>query len=147
MPQCQNIHFRKATGSDIEAVFEIDRQSSVGWKREMFEKELDTSFSHFVVATINSTIVGYIIAWIISDEIQIHNLAVHHNYRRQKIGSSLINHLITDNIQPGQSKLILEVREQNSSARAFYKALGFNTTGTRKNYYDNDNAVLMEKAL
>lgn len=147
MPQCQNIQFRKATSLDIEAVLEIDSHSSVGWKRQMFEKELETSFSNFIIAILDTSIVGFIIAWIVSDEIQIHNLAVHKKYRRQGIGSALINFLITNIVQAGQAKLILEVRQQNTKARAFYKALGFYITGQRKNYYQNDHAVLMEKNL
>ena len=40
-------------------------------------------------------VVGYIFGWIIQNEFHLHNIAVHPNYRRQKIGQTLINYIIS----------------------------------------------------
>jgi len=44
---------------------------------------------------------------------------------------------------------MLDVRESNESARAFYKSMGFEVDGVRKNFYEmpKENAVLMSKVL
>ena len=49
----------------------------------------------------------------------------------------------------GVNKLLLDVRESNESAEAFYKKKGFVLDGVRKNYYTNptENAILMSLEL
>ena len=49
----------------------------------------------------------------------------------------------------GVNKLLLDVRESNESAKAFYKKKGFVLDGVRKNYYINptENAILMSLEL
>jgi ribosomal-protein-alanine N-acetyltransferase len=51
--------------------------------------------------------------------------------------------------EKGITRLMLDVRESNESARAFYKSLGFEEDGIRKNFYEmpKENAVLMSKVL
>ena len=141
------IEYRSASLDDLDAVYEIEYSSSARWTRVIFEKELNTAFSHFIIAKTENAIVGFIIAWNISGDIEIQNLAVHKNFRRRGIASKLIEHVISVLKDYHPHKILLEVRESNHSARAFYKALAFYETGRRKSYYDNEDALLMERKL
>ena len=41
----------------------------------------------------------------------------------------------------------LEAREKNSSVLSFYMKKSFSRVGFRKNFYGDDNAILMEKII
>ena len=47
----------------------------------------------------------------------------------------------------GAAACYLEVRSRNLPAISLYKRLGFAEVGLRRNYYRDDNAVLMKKNL
>jgi ribosomal-protein-alanine N-acetyltransferase len=72
-------------------------------------------------------------------------IAVNPVFQRNKIGSALIQH-ITHYAQ-NQSKIVLEVADNNTQAIAFYTSLGFYRVGVRKNYYHLNSAILMEKII
>ena len=48
----------------------------------------------------------------------------------------------------GLKRVILEVRESNTKAKALYSSLGFKTISIRYSYYANkENALVMQKEL
>ena len=44
-------------------------------------------------------------------------------------------------------KVLLEVRESNISAINLYSKCGFKEINRRKNYYDGEDAIIMERIL
>lgn len=65
--------------------------------------------------------------------------------RRMGVGSALIQYLIEKARRTMGSRILLDVRESNLPARAFYETQGFLEDGIRRNYYDTprEDAVLM----
>ena len=141
------VSFRNAVENDIVQVMDIEAASSGRWDRSFFVHELGTSFSRFIVAEAGGTIAGYAVAWNVSGEIQLNNIAVREEFRRRGIGRSLLGHIIEILSPFKPEKILLEVNEKNAAARGFYRKMGFAETGVRKKYYLDDNAVLMEKNL
>jgi ribosomal-protein-alanine N-acetyltransferase len=141
------VEFRKAGTQDLESVLALERLCGGRWERDHFLKELETSFSLFIVALDAGTIVGYAVAWNVTGEIQLNNIAGHPGSRRRGLCSSVIGRLHSNLASFSPDKFLLEVNENNAAARAFYTSQGFRETGTRKKYYRDDNAVLMEKTL
>ena len=117
------------------------------WSESNLQKELYTSFSRFLVAEHRGAVVGYMIAWDVSGDIQINHIAVKEELRRKGIGRSLYNELVERMQRQGALKALLEVRSKNVDARLFYHKLGFIENGVRRNYYHDDHAILMEKSL
>lgn len=70
--------------------------------------------------------------------IEIYNLGVDTGFRRQGIGSRMLNSFSSFNVS-------LEVRETNVIAIEFYKAQGFYNSFIRKNYYGYENALVLER--
>ena len=138
---------RKAAESDIESVFRIESESLSLWKYEQFMDELEHTFSLFLVAEYQSQIIGYSVSWIISDEIQLNNIAVKMEFRRYGIATSLIEHTVSILKERDMKKIYLEVNEKNDDAMGFYEKIGFIKTGMRNKYYGTDSAVLMELPL
>lgn len=141
------IIIRKAQFTDIESVLEIEQESISAWSYNQFLQELNNEFSSFLICEYNNVIAGYIIAWMVSDEIQINSIAVKKTLRKHGIGSKLLSAVITDKSGRFFSSVFLEVRSLNTDAISFYIDNGFTKTGLRKKYYIDDDAVLMEKKL
>jgi len=142
------VTIRKARFTDIQPVHEIEQESIKSWSAQQFIQELDNNFSLFLVAEINGSISGYIIAWKVADEIQLNNIAVKNSCRRMGMATKLLSELYSNNSNHQYSKIYLEVRSGNYEAINFYLKNGFIKTGIRKKYYNNnDDAILMEKNI
>lgn len=140
------------TPDDLDAICMIENLSfGDPWKREFFEAEFEVeSFSYLRGVKIDERLAGYCFFWLFpEDEIQITNIAVHPDFRRKGLATLLLH----DAMQIGRTKqaqrVILEVRESNLDARAFYQRMGFEQVGRRKRYYESpvEDALLLECAL
>ena len=118
------------------------------WNYNVFKAELTNGNSKYLVAKINSKVVGFAGIIPILDEADISNIVVHKDFRNKKIGSLLLKSLIELSTSLNIKCLNLEVRESNISAIKLYGKHGFEVCGIRKNYYNHsENAVLMRKFL
>ncbi len=113
----------------------------------MFETELETTFSVFIVAEVSGEIAGFAVAWNIPGEIQLNNIAVRKKYRRRGIGTALLREVHESLKDNNPKRIYLETQFRNSGALLFYKNLGYRVNGRRKDYYTDDDAVLLEKVL
>jgi ribosomal-protein-alanine N-acetyltransferase len=80
-------------------------------------------------------ILAYCSVWLIFEELHINTLAVHPDWRRNGLASTLLRHVLADAVQQGADKATLEVRRSNEAARQLYERFGFETTAVRTNYY------------
>ena len=118
------------------------------WNYNVFKSELTNGVSKYLVAKFENEIVGFAGIIPIADEADISNIVVHKNFRYQKIGSRLLEHLINLAINLNLKCINLEVRESNVPAIKLYEKYGFEICGIRKRYYNNkENAILMRKIL
>ncbi len=140
------------TLEDMPAIMEIEQSSHVQpWHEAFFVEELERPQSHVYVASNKDPagqrqVVGYVCFWIVVDEIQIFNLAVHIAHRRCGIGRELLRHALVVGYQCKARLAVLEVRRSNAAAQRLYSSLGFQPVGERKDYYGGlrEPAVLME---
>ena len=76
------------------------------------------------------------------DIIDLLNIIVKPEYQNQGIGSVLLKYII-DNKQ--EKKIMLEVRSKNINAIKLYQKYDFKIINIRKNYYKDDDAIIMER--
>ena len=76
------------------------------------------------------------------DIIDLLNIIVKPKYQNQGIGSVLLKYII-DNKQ--DKKIMLEVRSKNMNAIKSYQKYDFKIINIRKNYYKDDDAIIMER--
>ena len=86
-------------------------------------------------ATRGNVMAGFIVVRSVADEMEIMNLGVEPDARRQGSAARLIARAIDEGRDAGVKRVYLEVRESNATARAFYSSLGFAEQGRRKDYY------------
>lgn len=96
-------------------------------------------FGAYLLYQKDQKIVGYLYYSKIYDRIEVNEIEVLKIYRRQNIASSMLEYLLI-NIS---KDITLEVRESNYPAINLYKKFGFTKLAIRKNYYKNEDALLM----
>ena len=136
--------------SDPPKLAELDKRCFViPWSEKMFAEELNNSLANYVIARDGDRIAGYAGFWEISGVADITNVAVDIDYRRQHIGSRIMEAMIKKAAGMKLNSLTLEVRASNLAAQGLYKKYGFINIGTRKGYYrDNkEDAIIMARGI
>lgn len=116
------------------------------------EAELARDFAWLFAATRGAELVGYLLAWRLADELEIHDVATAPSARRRGVGRALVEATVAlarcHGGSPPTSAIFLEVRRGNEAAIRLYEGAGFQTVGERRGYYENgDDALLMRLAL
>ncbi len=162
------MRIRPATPSDTPFMLELERENptSVNWSHEHYKSLFriaapglskyfvlvaeDPSESKSVAAsTPASPIVGYLAAHCVDRDWELQYVVVAKEFRRRRVGTSLMNEFISHVRATGGSQIFLEVRESNQGARRLYSGLGFEEAGLRKSYYANpsEDAILCRLRL
>ena len=93
-------------------------------------------------------LIGYAGGWIVDGDVQILKVGVDPAWRRHGIARELLSRVASDARDLGARTCSLEVRAGNEGAQAFYRALGFESLGTRPRYYsDGEDALIMQGPL
>lgn len=132
---------------DLDQVLAIEQESfNQPWNRGLFEQEMRRSVVSTSLAAYREVIegdgvvrrriiLGYIVFWVVADEVHILNLAVSPEHRRKGIGRRLVCEAIRRGQSLGAMRAFLEVRASNVSAQRLYSSLGFIGIGLRRAYY------------
>ncbi len=79
--------------------------------------------------------VGFALALALGEEAEIVSLGVLPDYRRRRVGSSILDAVCGEARLRGAEGVVLEVASDNGAARALYAGRGFTVVGYRRNYY------------
>lgn len=142
--------FRKMIDADVERVAELEKNIfSDAWTSKSIYETSGQQQAFIVVAEEKGEIAGYCIVYYVLDEGEIARIAVDDRYRRQGVGRGLLDYTCECCREKCVERLLLDVRESNESARAFYKNYGFEEDGIRKNFYEmpKEHAVLMSMLI
>lgn len=140
-----NIQIAKMTLSDLGEISDcLITDFDDFWTANILKSELENKSSIYIVAKLNSEIVGFAGIWDGIDQMHITNIVVKKSFRRKGIANLLLNELISITKDLNKSELTLEVNELNIPAQNLYLKNGFKNLGLRKNYYNNsENAIIM----
>jgi ribosomal-protein-alanine N-acetyltransferase len=143
---------RRAGREDVDRVLEIEREGFLHpWSRELVERELEHTWSRLLLAEDGpgGAVVGYIVFWIVHDEVHVLNVATSLAARRRGVGRALMEAAEEEGRRLGARLSTLEVRRSNSAAIALYLALGYRQIGVRPNYYaeEREDAIVMVKGV
>jgi [ribosomal protein S18]-alanine N-acetyltransferase len=136
----------KMESKHVDEVVEIEKVSfSSPWTRAMYTQETDLEYSNCFVIIVDEELTAYISSWTVLDECTINKIACRSDLRRRGYSTMLLNHLIQKVCGNSVKDILIEVRESNDTARAFYKKSGFIIKGLRKGYYSDtkEDAILM----
>jgi ribosomal-protein-alanine N-acetyltransferase len=134
--------------ADLDEVMAIERSSfRFPWSTSFFRQELQVACARSILVEADGRIIGYVLFWLLPGAIDIHNIAVHADYRRRGIARILLGRVIGEARRQSITRVILEVRKSNLPAQKLYEAMGFLTTGIRKGYYSDNGEDALAMTL
>lgn len=143
---------RPAGPDDVETVVALEQGSlgidawSAGLVAQGVLSELPTI--RYLVAVVDGTVVGYAVASIVADIVELQRIAVDAAHRRTGLATALLDAVVGAARSEHADRLLLEVREDNADAIAFYASSGFVEIDRRPRYYrDGATAVVLRLPL
>ncbi len=109
--------------------------------------KLDDPFKKYLAYKQDNLFVGFLNYSLIYDRIEIEYIYVNSSYRNKGIASNLINYLVAIGYKNNCTNITLEVRKSNTEAIYLYKKNNFIDVAVRKNYYNNEDGILMLRKL
>jgi ribosomal-protein-alanine N-acetyltransferase len=145
------LSLRRMTADDLPVVMEIELAAfKHPWSEELFRNELEHAWSNVLVAerdegSAGARVVGFIIFWLVHDEVHVLNVAVAAEERRRGVARALLSACVARGRAQGSCLVTLEVRRSNTAALRLYEAFGFRSAGVRPNYYsdEGEDAIVM----
>ena len=142
---------RDATAADAEAIHRLEAEclGPDAWSRALVEAGVcgDVPTVHYLVVEDDGEVAAYAAASIVADIAELQRIAVLPAARRRGHATALME-AVADRAAEQADRLLLEVREANSEALAFYATSGFVEIDRRPRYYrDGTTAVVMRRAL
>ena len=132
----------------LGAVLDIEQVSyPKPWTTGVFQSELEMARRGervYLVALSGGVVIGYAGILLIAGDAHVSNIAVHPDWRRQRLGARLLAELAWSALDHQCTALTLEGRITNTAAQDLYRLFGFEAAGIRKRYYENiDDAIVM----
>ena len=134
--------------SDALEIAELERKVfSDAWTEKGILDTFHQKQAFVVVGEMDGKVVGYCIMYYVLDEGEIARIAVDDTCKRQGVGRAILKRVEDICREKEITRILLDVREGNDTARAFYRNYGFAEDGIRKNFYEmpKEHAVLMSK--
>jgi [ribosomal protein S18]-alanine N-acetyltransferase len=156
------LEIRRMRPDDLEEVMVIERVAfRHPWSAELFRRELEHDWSTILVAVeplsalsvpgrgAGERVLGFIIFWLVHDEVHILNVAVGPEHRRRGIARTLMNEAEKRAHEANAALMTLEVRRSNVAALDLYREFDYRAVGVRPNYYvdEGEDAIVMVKEL
>jgi [ribosomal protein S18]-alanine N-acetyltransferase len=150
VPAC-GITLRPYQPSDFDALVAIDQAcfpKTIAYGHREMKSYLLAEGAHCIVAQISEAIGGFILTERSMEFAHVITLDVLERYRRQSVGSLLLQAAEREAVERGAAIMYLETATTNKAAIALWKKHGYREFGTIENYYGRgQHAFEMEKAL
>lgn len=123
---------------DLKDILEIERHAfpKTSYPEEVFRHYARNPYAIFLVAELEGAVVGYLI---MEKQGHVISTAVGPTHRRRGIGKRLLH----CGVREARQRPWLEVRSRNKGAICFYRKVGMEVTGRSKNYYGDEDALIM----
>lgn len=150
---------RLAASDDAAAVSALERDAlgSDAWSDRLLADgvrgAVPTTF--FLVATVwppndgaSPEVVGYAAVSVVADLAELQRVAVAAPHRRRGVASQLLARAEREALARHADRILLEVRDDNTGALAFYARQGFTELDRRPRYYaDGTSAIVLTRGV
>lgn len=143
---------RPATPADVAAIVALERDNlgADAWSQALVEEGVAGHLPtiSYLVVEVGGVVVGHAVASVVADIAELQRIAVDPAHRRTGLASALLDAVVDAAREGGADRLLLEVREGNAGALAFYAGHGFVEVDRRRRYYrDGATAVVLRRGL
>jgi ribosomal-protein-alanine N-acetyltransferase len=157
------IEIRSGTAADLDVLLALERtiEGAPHWSEAHWLQALaavsgagsDESYAgperHVMLATLDGSIVGFLVQQMVAAIAEIESLAVAKAHRRLGVGRQLVLSSLALAKRRAARSVELEVRASNHAAQELYRSLGFHVEGARLDYYREpvEDAMLLRRLL
>lgn len=135
---------RRLSKSDIPDVAVIENTNQPRpWSERIIREELEGDNRVYLAILAGDALLGFGGVIVMGEEAHITNLLVAPDQRRKGFARRILVGLIDIAVEMGARHLTLEVRSKNDAAIALYRKFGLGPVGVRKDYYGDDDAMIM----
>ncbi len=140
----EKVLLRRMEADDIPAAVVIEEAAyRQPWSAQVFADELAQPSRTYMVAEVDGEMAGFGGVMAVGDEAHITSIVIDPARRGGLIGTRLMLGLIEAALLGGAGSLTLEVRSSNTAAQALYRRFGMAPVGVRKQYYKDEDALIM----
>lgn len=144
MMAVSSVLLRAMTLDDVDAALDLEqRVYRQAWSRQVFLDELSQASRRYLAADVDATLAGYGGVMLVGEEAHITTVVVDPARRQARVGTRLMLGLVDHALDEGAEALTLEVRVSNEAAQALYRRFGMAPVGVRKQYYRDEDALIM----
>lgn len=129
---------------DAKEVFEIEKTFFGTKNFDSIMNSLSSETLKYFVLKKEKMIVGFLECSIVLDEAEIFDIAIKQEFQGKGLSKLLMNFLFDFCRSKNVRTIFLEVNKTNNKAISLYGKYGFQEYSLRKNYYGNDDAILMK---
>lgn len=140
---------RAATPADLDQVVACEAEAFGvdAWSPALIEEGLREQLPtvRYLVAedAESGVLLGHAVASFVDDVAELQRIAAKATYRRRGVASRLLERVLALAEPAGARRVLLEVREDNEPALAFYRRHGFVELDRRPRYYRDGAAAMV----
>jgi ribosomal protein S18 acetylase RimI-like enzyme len=137
---------RGGTPDALAAVAALERElfGRDAWSATLLAPLLSQSAGSCLVAELDDTVVGHVIACAAGDVVDLQRLGVRAQHRRRGLARRLLAEVLAE-VRVADRRVLVEVNADNHGALAFYAAEDFTEIDRRPHYYwDGSDAIVMQ---
>jgi ribosomal-protein-alanine N-acetyltransferase len=143
---------RPTTADDVAAVVGLERHAlgPDAWSENLLSQGVRglIPMALFLVAETEDLVTGYAAVSIVADIAELQRIAVRAANRRTGIASALLTRVGLEAAARHADRILLEVRDDNTGALAFYARHGFTELDRRPRYYaDGTTAIVLAQEV
>lgn len=142
-----NFLIEKMLSGDAESVFEIEKNLIGTGSLEDIKKSIDSDVLHYFVLKQNDKVLGFLEISCLPPEIELFDIAIDSKFQGNGYSTMLMKFLIDFAKEKKCETIFLEVNRINKRAIDLYSKFGFIEYAVRKNYYGENDAILMKLEL
>lgn len=140
----ENLEIRKLSENDIENVFEIEKTFFDVNNSDSILSSLKSETLDYFLLFKDEILIGFFECSIVLDEAELYEIAIVDGEQGKCYSNLLMKYFFDYCDKKKVSTIFLEVNKINNKAISLYKKFGFSEYSIRKNYYGENDAVLMK---
>jgi ribosomal protein S18 acetylase RimI-like enzyme len=140
-----NARLRWMVRADLHHVLDVERKLPDAWDAKALRHCFEDRLVKSRVATIDEAVIGHVVYGKLGDRIEVLRLAVHHLWRRRRVGSQLLD-CLHGLLVPPIDRITATVREGDLVAQLFLRANGWKAVRIERRVFEGDDGYAMERA-
>ena len=138
------MEIRAMTPDDVPAAVALEQSVyPEPWTEGVFSDELSQPNRTYLAAVEGDELIGYAGMMVVFEDAHVTTVSVSPDARGIGVGKRMMLLLVEAAIAAEAEHLTLEVRMSNESAQALYRKFGLAPVGVRKDYYLDEDALIM----